>query len=255
MLGEILDPKFLHYAVANLKYWEVFFFAFFGFATLYFSWAAVSFFYGRYVCGRLGLGTILDRRPLFKGQITFELWHSFISIVIFGLYGVLTAWAYRRGWVEIRFESFSALRFLGHMLLLVVWNEIHFYVIHRFLHRPWWFKKVHQVHHKSVTCTPFSTYSFHPIEATALSSVMILGMLWWNYDFYVLLVFPAVSLMANSIGHLNFTIFDETSMDHVASASRRHAAHHRFFSGNYGFLLPYFDRWFSSAFDAKKDFR
>jgi Delta7-sterol 5-desaturase len=251
----ILSPVFMKEAAAVLPLGDVFFLAFYGFAALYFSWAALGFFYGRLLLQKMGWGTILDRRKLFKGQIFYEIRNSFVSVAVFAAYGVLTLWAYRKGWVNIRFEDFSIARFLGHTLILVLWNEIHFYSIHRFLHRPWWFKRVHEVHHRSVTTTPFSTYSFHVLEALALSSVMILAMFFWNFDVYPLLVFPAVSLMANSIGHLNFTVFSDHEMNHVASASRRHAAHHRFFSGNFGFLLPYMDRWFSSAFDQKKDFK
>ena len=161
MFWQVLDPKFLEIAFFELPFYDLLLLSFSGFAALYFSWAGIGFFYGRVLCQRFGWGTILDRRPLFKGQLLFELKHSLVSIFIFALYGVLTAWALRQGWVSIKFLDFSMSRYLIHMAVIVLWNEIHFYAIHRFLHRTWWFKKVHEVHHRSVTTTPFSTFSFH----------------------------------------------------------------------------------------------
>jgi fatty acid hydroxylase domain-containing protein 2 len=39
-----------------------------------------------------------------------------------------------------------------------------FYTTHRFLHRPWWMKKVHRVHHEFRTTCAFASEYAHPVE-------------------------------------------------------------------------------------------
>jgi sterol desaturase/sphingolipid hydroxylase (fatty acid hydroxylase superfamily) len=221
-----------------------------GFGLLYLSFAALSYLFSRVICPRLGLGIVLDKRPLFRGQVLWELAHSTQSILIFGFYGGLTLWLEMRSLVSIDWGAFDLGPWLLQLLGIVIWNEVHFYTIHRTLHSHWLFKKVHWVHHRSTTNTPFTTYSFHWIESLALSSVLLFVLAVYPVHYTLLFVFPVVSLLMNSIGHLNFTIFSNFEMNHVASASRRHAAHHKYFKGNYGFLLPYLDRWFNSKVKA-----
>jgi Delta7-sterol 5-desaturase len=246
ILGKVIDPLQLQQLVYGLPLWHIFFYVLIGFTALYFSLASAGFFYGRILCQKMGFGRVIESRPLFDGQISWELKHSAVSIAIFAAYGALTIFLDKRGILSIAWEQPQLGRFLLDLVVLTLWNEVHFYLIHRSLHHPWWFKKVHRVHHRSVTTTPFSTYSFHWFEATALSSVMITAMVFWHFNVYVLIIFPAVSLFMNTIGHLNFTVFSDANINSIASASRRHAGHHKYLSGNYGFLLPYLDRWFNT---------
>ena len=39
-----------------------------------------------------------------------------------------------------------------------------FYTTHRFLHRPWWMKKVHRIHHEFRTSSAIASIYAHPIE-------------------------------------------------------------------------------------------
>ena len=44
-------------------------------------------------------------------------------------------------------------------------HDTWFYWTHRLMHRPWWFKKAHAVHHESRPPTAWAAMSFHPWEA------------------------------------------------------------------------------------------
>ena len=58
---------------------------------------------------------------------------------------------------------------------------IWFYATHRFLHRPWWMKKVHRVHHEFRTTRAWAAEYAHPVEmvfgnfGTLAIGVLILG--------------------------------------------------------------------------------
>ncbi|MEZ4750285.1 MAG: sterol desaturase family protein [Bdellovibrionota bacterium] len=56
--------------------------------------------------------------------------------------------------------------------LLMGLHEVYFYWTHRWLHHPWWFKRVHRVHHESVNPTPWAVFSFHPVEAVIQAVVL-----------------------------------------------------------------------------------
>jgi lathosterol oxidase len=180
------------------------------------------------------IGALIESWPLGKGQVGREIRNSLSSIVIFVVYGVLTVFVERRGYVDINWDP-NAVQFIINMSLLVLWNECHFYICHRGLHTPWLFRRIH------VVPTLFSMYSFHWFEATLLSSVMLLLLLGWPLDIITVLVFPGISLVANSIGHMNYAVFPGKAHSQYWAACQRHTAHHTRWVGHYGFYLPRLD--------------
>jgi lathosterol oxidase len=244
----MIDLTWMKESLSSLALWQIFLAITVGFSAMYFSLAAVSLLLTRRVFPALGIGKTIDERPLRKGQIKVEILNSFVSILIFAGYGILTLWADQNNWLHIDW-FYSHERFAIDLLLLFFWNELHFYCCHRALHHPWFYKKVHQHHHRSVVPTPFATYSFHWFEAFLLSSVMILFLLFYNLTFAMVLFFPLVSLFINNIGHMNYAIFDKKPSTAFFSSCKRHTTHHGKTHGNFGFFLSWFDRWFSTRLD------
>ena len=77
--------------------------------------------------------------------------------------GWLWAMLHLRGWqlsAHIPGPAETLLQLLGLGACAVVW----FYVSHRFLHRPWWMKKVHRVHHEFRTTSAIASIYAHPVE-------------------------------------------------------------------------------------------
>lgn len=48
-----------------------------------------------------------------------------------------------------------------------MYDEFFTYWIHRLLHYPILYKKIHWIHHESKSVTPFSGIAFHPLDAFA----------------------------------------------------------------------------------------
>lgn len=213
------------------------------FAFIYFGFAALTLIFSKVIFPRAGIGAVVDTRPLRDGQIEKEVKFSLVSILIFGAYGTLTTWLVRSGCTPVSRE-FSLVVFLLEMVALFIWNEVHFYICHRLMHTRYLFAHVHRVHHESVTPTPFSTYSVHWVEAILLGSVMVTIMPWHTFSVYALLSLPIISLVGNSIGHANYELFPKRAAAGAYSPCREHGLHHRKASGNFGFLLPFFDRLF-----------
>jgi lathosterol oxidase len=216
---------------------------FVAFLLLYLCFAGLGWWFTRSLLPARGVGAIIDSRPLRDHQIAKEVRRSLLSIAVFAGYGWIATQAYRHGWLDVRWQA-SWMRMAADVILLLVWNEVHFFVCHRLLHTRWLYRHVHRVHHESVTPTPFSTYSFHWFESALLGSVMITAMIWHTFSIWPLMVLPLISLLFNTIGHANYNVFAGTRR---RSASVEHASHHRRVSGNYGFYLPVLDRLFGTG--------
>jgi len=68
-----------------------------------------------------------------------------------------------RGW-SVEATLPSAPRFALELLGLGVMSQAVFYIGHRFLHRKWWMKRVHRVHHEFRASTAWASEYAHPFE-------------------------------------------------------------------------------------------
>lgn len=211
-----------------------------GFLLIYFGFGGAAWLATRRVFPALGWGHPLPGPKLLEAQVRREIASALVSIALFGGWSVLTVMAERRGWVSILWQPRWP-RVAAEVLLLVLWNEVHFFAIHRLLHTRWLFRHVHRDHHRSLRATPFSTYAMHPLEAALLGSVMFCVMPFVALSAPTLLLFPMVSLLLNNLGHMSYDLVPGRSDWHLLAATRRHALHHSLVAGNYGFLLPVFD--------------
>jgi lathosterol oxidase len=214
------------------------------FALLYFAVALGGTLLVRALT-RARFGRVIDTRPLPAGQVRQEIRQACVSIAIFGI-GLLLPWVLLRlGWARLASDP-SALRIVAEIAALFVWNELHFYAMHRLLHTRW-LRRFHADHHRSHTPTPFSTYAFHPVEAALLGSVPLLPMLVHDFSFVALLCLPILSIVLNGLGHANYEFSRSAPARGPLGASRRHHLHHACYAGNYGFLLTVFDRAMGTA--------
>ncbi len=188
---------------------------------------------------RSGRGRLLDPRTVPAGQVAREWRQSALSILIFGT-GIVIPWGFLAwGWSSV-YPASPPGRVLLELLGLLVWNDIHFYAVHRTLHHKLLLKSVHAAHHQSVVTTPWSTYAFHPVEALLLGSVLLPPMLVWHFTPAALLLLPVLSLTYNVVGHSNCRALPKRSR--WLSNAQDHHLHHACHRGNYGFLFTFMDK-------------
>lgn len=209
------------------------------FAGTYLAFVALNLLLTRKLLPAVKIGKVLDPRPLAAGQLQRELEGSAMSVVIFGL-GLVFPWGLLKlGWAHLAIDP-SLAQLLLEMLVLIIWNEIHFYINHRLLHTRW-LRKYHLPHHRSIVTTPWSAYNFHPVEALMLGSVLMLPMVLHDFSVFALAFIPVFSLLINSMGHANYDLKPDSTL-FIFQGVRRHQLHHACFNGNYGFMLPFMDR-------------
>lgn len=186
----------------------------------------------------------ISLKPLHQSQIRIEMLRSLRSIMIFGI-GMILPWAMLRfGLVNIMFEV-SLSTIVIELLFLIVWNDIHFYAIHRLMHTK--FKKAHGIHHQSITSTPFSAYSLSGTEAALLGSVMPLVMPFYAFSIQALILLPIWSIFINTLAHSNSDLFPNVRTNSMLGFIRHHQHHHSYYQGHYSFFIYQLDHWFGTA--------
>ncbi|SMC27088.1 Fatty acid hydroxylase superfamily protein [Andreprevotia lacus DSM 23236] len=216
------------------------------FAGLYLLLGTINTLLTRHLLPAIGYGGVLDPRPLLPGQIRRELLQSACSIFLFGT-GVIFPWGLLQwGWAGIALDP-PWWQTTLEIIVLIAWNEVHFYANHWLLHTRW-LRRFHTPHHRSVVVTPWATYSFHPVEAILLGNVIMLPMVVHDFSVGALLALPVFSLLFNNIGHSNYDFLPDAHADRWwLNGARRHHLHHACFRGNFGFMFPFMDRLFGTA--------
>ncbi|RZI65738.1 MAG: fatty acid hydroxylase family protein [Variovorax sp.] len=220
--------------------------AFFG--CLYLGFGSITWWLTQRLLPALGIGRILDPRPVRPEQWRREFVQSGLSVLIFGL-GMVFPWGLLQlGWARLAVDA-SGWQIAAEIAVLAIWNDVHFWINHRLLHSKG-LRRFHGPHHRSVVTTPFSTYSFHPVEALMLGNVILWPMLLHDFSFWSLASVPVFSLFFNCIGHANYDFVTGVSYSHWFAASRRHHLHHAAHAGNYGFQFTFMDRLFGTRLAA-----
>lgn len=234
---------FIQYVINESGYVEIYLLTFLYFCVLYFVLAPT--FLG--VCRFLEKRRIVERivqNEIPKKQLFFELKNSLVSILVFGFSGVLMIYMYRHQIVH--FIDYSLLNTLAGILILTLWNEFHFFVVHRLMHIPMLYKSIHKIHHQSKITTVFSVYSFHWFEALLLSTVPITIAPFFDFSIIAIFLYPLASVLLNYAGHCNYR-FGNGEGVFWKLIGTRHAQHHYKNSKSFGFALTTFDWLFSST--------
>ncbi|MEO7402320.1 MAG: sterol desaturase family protein, partial [Burkholderiales bacterium] len=195
------------------------------FTAMYVIFSITTWFVTARLLPALKVGAPIDQRNPAPGQIGAEIRSSTVSILVFALFAVGIHVLIAHGWLSVNWHSAIAWIALE-TLVLLAWNEVHFYLCHRLLHTPWLFRHVHLEHHRSIRVTPLAAFRFHWFEALLLSTVMPIAMLVHEFSVWSLLALPPVSLALNMLGHSNYDVAPGLAEHQLPAFGRRHSLHH-----------------------------
>lgn len=120
----------------------------------------------------------------------------------------------------------------------ILFTDCGIYFLHRWLHWPAVYKRLHKPHHKWIVCTPFASHAFHPVDGYFQSL---------PYHLYPLL-FPlnkvSYLLLFTFVNFWTVMIHDGyyVSNDPVVNGTACHTVHHLYFNYNYGQFTTLWDR-------------
>ncbi|OUC12367.1 MAG: hypothetical protein B0A82_23120 [Alkalinema sp. CACIAM 70d] len=190
---------------------------------------------------------IQQKQRSYEQQWRKEIRNSLVSIGIFGLMDLGVYLAKQQGWTLLydNVAQYGIPYLLLTMVLMLFWQDTFFYWAHRLMHWKPLYKFSHKVHHDSIDTSPFTAYSFHPVEAIVealpdLIIVFVLPVHWW-----ALLGYQVASMVMNVIGHLGYEVIPQSWTRHWLgqwkTSSTHHNMHHSKVNGNYGLYFRFWD--------------
>lgn len=186
---------------------------------------------------------------LFQRQNLDSIIRTFTSgVPIWTAYEVLVLHLYAIGAVPwVTFES-SPFYLFAVALVLPIFHETHFFCIHRLIHWPPLYRRVHSVHHNSVNPSPWSSLSMHPVEHLLYFSTALLHVVIPSNPILAIYQLHFAGFGA-VVGHIGFDRIELGKDKAFATHAYTHYLHHKYFEVNYGDALVPFDRWFGTWHD------
>jgi Delta7-sterol 5-desaturase len=139
--------------------------------------------------------------------------------------------------------------------LMFAIEDTSFYWTHRAMHHPRLFRWYHAVHHQSYDPTPFTAFSFHPLEAVVQSLnglPTVIPLMFLPWDPIALTVYAIGSITFNVIGHLGYEVYpaswNRLPLLRWKTPGLHHYLHHQMVGGNYGLYFRWWDRWCGTEF-------
>ncbi len=198
-------------------------------------------------------------RRLTRAQVIHEVLHSLVALAL-GTGLALAVNALREGRALDLPDTLGSGGVVGAMLTviaLVAFNDLWFYGIHRLLHTPWLYRHVHAVHHRSVDVSPLSAYSFHGVEALALTAWVVPVLPLVPVPLPVLATVQVLGTTNNLMAHLGFELLPAWWLRvpglRWSNTATFHSLHHTRFRGNYGLFTRVWDHLFGTALDGYEE--
>lgn len=179
-------------------------------------------------------------------QIKDEILHSALAIlgstafsmIIFSLNKLGKTLIYTdAGKYGIAYEIISG-------IVMILISDTWFYWLHRWMHHPKAYKYVHALHHKSLDVNPFTSNSFHVLEAIGLTIWVLPLVLFMPISTSTLGVVQAVGTFNNLKSHLGYEFFPKLFRIppfNMLITATNHSLHHTQYNGNYGLFFRFWD--------------
>jgi Delta7-sterol 5-desaturase len=181
-------------------------------------------------------------------QIRREIGWSLASAAIYGVPAGIVAWGWdTQGWTVIyRNVGDYPLWYLPlSVLLYLAAHDTWFYWTHRLMHRPWWFKAAHAVHHESRPPTAWAAMSFHPWEA--LTGALVIPALVFIIPIHIAALGSVLGIMTlmGITNHMGWELFPRAvvhgPLGQWLITATHHQKHHDAYRGNYGLYFRFWD--------------
>jgi Sterol desaturase len=190
----------------------------------------------------------LHQRSYARKQFVREVKYSMITGAIFSVAGAFALVLWQKGYTQVYTDVFAyGLWYLPlSFLLSLLMHETYYYWVHRWMHRPCIFRWVHKVHHDSNITSPWTAFSFHPLESVLQSVILPLILMVVPLHPYVILAQLVFMSISSVINHLEIEIFPPWFYRHPIGrwliGATHHSLHHKQFKYNYGLYFTFLDK-------------
>lgn len=220
------------------------------------SWAVVL----RVGCRWTAKRRIQSRLPTWA-DFRREMGASIVSVAMYTIVACLTIWGMWSGVLKYTPQAEGLWLFLGIQLATAVGHDAYFYWTHRMLHLKPFFRRAHMTHHRSITPTVWTGYSFSWMEGLVQGMFLPMWLLVVPMSDLGITAFFVHQLARNVTGHSGFELawpgFSRGFFTRWISTATHHDMHHSEGNCNYGLWFTWWDKLmgtehpdYHQAFDA-----
>ena len=202
---------------------------------------------------------IIRRQRIRSADYRREIGQSLLCLVVFSLSAYVVLIGSRHGWMHLDASGQTTFwHGLAIFVLMLVVHDTYFYWTHRMFHHPRLFRRLHLTHHKSVSPTPFASYSFDLPEAAVHAAFFPLWFGLVSTPVAVVQVFVIFALTRNVLGHTGVEILPRWTVDNIVldqfTTTTHHDLHHSgHFKHNFGLYFTWWDRIMGTEHAQYKD--
>lgn len=143
------------------------------------------------------------------------------------------AWGW---WGGLRSPGWTPMGVLCDVALLFTYFSICEYYLHRVMHRPYFYKRVHKVHHHYLTPEPFDDFYVHPGEALSFNMMMFAPCCMFPVTVPGYAIYLLINFIQEHLDHCGVRVVVGGLYN-----AEHHDSHHRMFDVNFGSPLPVLD--------------
>jgi sterol desaturase/sphingolipid hydroxylase (fatty acid hydroxylase superfamily) len=191
----------------------------------------------------------INDRDYKDGQFRKEVSWSMITAGIFAVSGAAMGLLWQKGYTKIYADvNDYPLWLLPVSLLIALFvHETYYYWLHRWMHHPSIFRVVHKVHHDSNITSPWTAFSFHPLEGILQALFLPVLLMVLPMHLYVLVIHLTIMTFSSVINHLDIEVypkgFHKNLLGRWLIGATHHSLHHKQFKYNYGLYFTFWDKW------------
>jgi Delta7-sterol 5-desaturase len=178
-----------------------------------------------------------------------EVRHSLSAALVFSVVGAGIYYGVEFGFFRVYSHApeYGWLYAMASLALIVIAHDAYFYWIHRWMHQPRVFRRIHRTHHLSVAPTQWAAYSFSIGEAFAQAAFLPAYLLIVPTHEIVLFLWMAHQVLRNVVGHCGVELVPRawlaTWWGRLFTTTLHHDMHHEHGRHNYGLYFTWWDRW------------
>ncbi len=191
----------------------------------------------------------INNKAYKKDQFKKEVGWSMLTALLFAVAGSILLVLWQKGFTKVYIKATDyPLWWLPLSLVIaMVLHETYYYWLHRWMHHPKIFRIVHKVHHDSNITSPWTAFSFHPLEGLLQAVFLPLLLLILPMHLYVILTQLTIMTFSSVINHLDIEIYPKNFYKHTLGkwliGATHHSLHHKQFKYNYGLYFTFWDKW------------